>query len=217
MTTDALAHRLPPGVHLCGHTFDPDAVARWMRWLSSEERACYASFGSEKRQREFLLGRAAARTVLADVLDRAPADVPLSMADDGAVDVEGHDWHLSIAHSQPHAVAVCARSAVGVDLERIQPRDPALRRFLFAPDERSRPDALPYDANTALLLCWTLKEAVLKARRSGFRTSPKDLRLDVDPDAQTATVAVDGGAEWDLWFARIDAFWSAVARPAQPE
>lgn len=213
MMTDVLASRLPPSVHLCGRMFDSDAVPRWTDWLSPEERACRAGFGSETRRHEFLAGRAAARTVLAAVLDVAPPEVPLARANDGAVDVVGHDWHVSIAHSGTHAVAVCARHAVGVDLEQIQPRDPALRRFLFAPHLRAVPDALPYDANTALLLCWTLKEAVLKARRSGFRTSPKDLRLDVDARAHTATVQVTGGDAWTVLFERLDDFWCAVALP----
>jgi len=210
----ALAARLPEAVALEGLTYAACHAAEWEAWLSEEERACRKSFGAAKRQREFLAGRAAARRLLARTLQADPSDVPLRMAGDGAVNVGAEPWHVSLAHSGLHAVAACAPHPVGIDLEQIQPRDPALRRFLFASDRRDVPDALPYDANTALLLCWTLKEAVLKARRSGFRTSPKDLRLAIDADAQRARVDVQGGDAWQVAYAQVAACWCAVAWPA---
>jgi 4'-phosphopantetheinyl transferase len=102
-----------------------------------------------------------------------------------------------------------------VDLEHIQPRDPGVADFLFAPADRDWPGRLPYDANASLILCWVLKEATLKARRSGFRTSPKDLQLAVDPEAETARVRVEGGREWRLVYTRLDAYWGAVASPVR--
>ena len=157
----------------------------WRTWLSGEELACLDRFGSEKRRREFIAGRAAARSLLARRLACDPADVPLRIADDGAVDVipasspepQSAPVHLSIAHSGPHAVAVISEQPVGVDLEEIVPRDAGLERFLMAPDQRGVIFEWPYDRDEALVLAWTLKEAVLKARRSGFRLSPKKLHL----------------------------------------
>lgn len=213
--TDALALRLPRGIHLRSLTYAASTARTWRAWLSDEEERRWEGFGAAVRKREFLTGRAAARSLLAERLGCAPAAVPLHVAPDDAVDVAGTDWHLSIAHTgpeeAPRAVAGCARQPLGVDLEHIQPRSPALRRFLFAPDDRALPDALPHDENTALLLCWTLKEAVLKARRSGFRLSPKAIRLTVDPNATTATARVDGGATWRLAYTRWVDAWCAVA------
>jgi 4'-phosphopantetheinyl transferase len=141
--------------------------------------------------------------------------VPLRRAADDAVDVVGVDWRVSIAHSGPHAVAACARHRIGVDLERIQSRDPAIARFLFAPEDRGLVETLPYAADAALVLCWTLKEATLKARRSGFRTSPKALRLSVDTDGRTATVEREGGRRWVVLFQNLEGFWGAVAYPEE--
>jgi 4'-phosphopantetheinyl transferase len=213
MTIDSLARLLPSSVRVRAVAYAEERVGAWRGWLSEEELACLASFGAETRQQEFLVGRAAARRLLAERLDCSPAEVPLRRAADDAIDVEVPDWHVSIAHSGLHAVAACAQHRVGVDLERIQPRDPAIARFLFAPEERGIVEALPYDANASLILCWALKEATLKARRTGFRTSPKDLTLDVQPAAGRATARIENGERWRLVFARLDGFWSAVGLP----
>lgn len=199
----------------------PDA---WRSWLSADERTCVASFGSQKRRREFIAGRAAARSLLAALLSCDPAEVSLRVADDGAVDVPETPVHLSIAHSGPHAVAVISGSRVGVDVEEIVPRDPGLERFLMAPDQRGVINDWPYAREEALVLAWTLKEAVLKARRSGFRLSPKKLHLTLAPDPKPeqggeATVSVRHGDTWRVVYAPVLSspdrrFWCAVAIPA---
>ncbi|MEF8939339.1 MAG: 4'-phosphopantetheinyl transferase superfamily protein, partial [Salinivenus sp.] len=192
MQIDALSARLPPTVHLRSVTYDEVEARRWRTWISEEERTCIESFGARSRRREFLAGRAAARQLLASRLSTSPEAVPLRRHADGGVDVDADAWHVSIAHSGPHALAACAPHPVGVDLEQIQPRDPGIADFLFRPEDRGLVERLPYAFDAALILCWTLKEAVLKARRSGFRTSPKALRLAVDPEAETAAVEIDG-------------------------
>lgn len=214
MTTDPLGRRLPSNVFLRGATYDALEADRWCRWLSAAERHRANGFGAESRRREFLAGRAAARGLLSTRLQVSPSEVPLRRASDEAVDVVGRDWHLSIAHSGPRAIAGCARHRIGVDLEHVEPRDPAIARFLFAPEDRGLVEALPYEADAALVLCWTLKEATLKARRTGFRTSPKELHLTVEPADQQARVEVEGGGRWTLVYARLDDYWGAVAVPA---
>lgn len=215
MTTDALSNRLPSGIRLRGVTYDERKAFRWRRWLSEAERACMEGFGAERRRREFLAGRAAARQLLADCLATHPSAVPLRRADDDAVNVEQEDWHVSIAHSDETAIAACARHRIGVDLERIQPRDPGIADFLFRPEDRGLVDRLPYEDDASLILCWTLKEAVLKARRSGFRTSPKALHLSVQPDEETATAQLPPGERWQLFYARLGEYWAVVALPAE--
>ena len=213
MIVDALAQSLPSGVQVQGATYTPTHREQWRAWLSEEEQALLSSFGAETRQHEFLAGRAAARQLLGACLDVPPADVPLRRAEDDAVDVVGGDWQVSIAHSGGHALAAAARHAIGADLEHIQSRDPAIVDFLFPPEERGCVDALPYAFDAALVLCWTLKEAVLKARRSGFRRSPKDLHLAVEPEAGIATVRVRQGRTWRVYYMRLDDYWRAVAVP----
>lgn len=214
MTVKLLSQRTPAPIHLQGDSYDAAAASTWRAWLSEAERSRLASFGAVSRRHEFLLGRALARRLLGSCLDVAPGRVPLHRAEDDGVDVGREGWFVSIAHSGESALVGAARHPLGIDLELIQPRDPAVADFLFAPEDRDLPDALPYDPDASLILCWAMKEAVLKARRSGFRRSPKDLRLSVDPDAGTARVRVEEGRTWTVGFARLDGFWGTVAVPA---
>ncbi len=186
-----------------------------LQTLSGEERTQIEGFGSERRRREFALGRLVARELLSAQLAVEHAAVPLCVAADGAPEVDGSGLHLSISHvatdTQTLAVAAVAPRRIGVDLERIQPRRPDLYRFLLAPEDYGLLDALPYTHDEAQVLIWTLKEAVLKALRMGFRLSPKKLRLTVDSEAQRAHVALGDGETWALRYDERDGCFLAVA------
>jgi 4'-phosphopantetheinyl transferase len=208
--------RLPPDVRLHRLRYDAAHVAAWRALLSEEECARLDGYGVEKRQREFLLGRAAARQLLADVLACAPPDVPLAVAESGAVDVRGDRARglcLSLSHTEGEAAAAVARRPVGVDLERPQPRSKRLHQFLLAEEERPLLKTLPVSESDAFTLCWALKEAVLKALRCGLRRSPKIVRIaEVDVEGGTAQlVAADEKARFEAAFAREGALWLVIA------
>lgn len=183
--------------------------------LPQGERDRIEGFGSEKRRREFALGRATARALLADHLAVAALDVPLRVATDGAPELDGGSLHLSIAHAatpeRTFAVAAVAPRPVGVDLELIRPRRPDLYRFVLHPDEYGLLETLPHDHDAAQVLVWTLKEAALKAMRTGFRTSPKKLRLSIESTERTAAVQVEEGGKWALRYEERNGCFIAVA------
>jgi len=195
---------------------DPAAVPEWQRLLSDEEGQRMATFRSMKRRHEFVQGRAVLRYLLAEQLDCAPEAVQVQVADDGGLDLIDHPLHISLAHADDTAVAVASPRRVGVDLERIQPRHPHLRRFLLHPDEYPLLDELDLDTDRALMLCWTLKEATLKALRTGFRISPKTLRLSINMDTRIAKIHhVDGAVDWYAHFAEQEGYYVAVAVPEE--
>lgn len=205
---------LPPEIALrfasCSAS-EPPRVER----LPVLEREIAAAFGSEKRRREFALGRMTARALLAERLGLDESAVPLRIAADGAPEVDA-PLHVSIAHASTAersiAVAAAAPHAVGADIELIRPRRPDLYRFLLHPDDFGLLDALPHEHDAAQVLLWTLKEAVLKARRSGFRTSPKAIRLAIESGSDTAEARL-GDERWALRYARRDGCFVAVAFP----
>jgi len=210
MNTTPLARRLPADVSLHAAVYDSADAFIWQEWLSDEERARLDEFGAASRRHEFIAGRAAARRLLANLLDIDPSQVSLRQSDGGAVIVEESEWSVSIAHSNHRALAAAAPYRIGVDLEHIEPRNPDVARFLLRPDERERLHELPYEWNRSLLLCWTLKEAVLKARRTGFRSSPKALHLEIRPEDQTAVIDDADGTAWRLHFAELSGYWASV-------
>ena len=203
--------KLPDDIAIRWETYDPARAEAFEALLSAEEQARMATYTLAKRRREFTLGRAVARTLLAERLGHPPADIALAVTEGGCVDVVEADLHLSIAHSGEHAVAAVAERIVGIDLERIQPRHPELPRFILHPDEYAYYEALPLDAIRSSILYWTLKEATLKALRTGLRLSPKKLQLDIDLATQSAQVFLEDGRHLSAQFAEREGCYVAVA------
>ena len=202
---------LPSDIALCRLRFAADEAARMEALLSPAERMQMLSYKHAGRRQEFVLGRAAARQLLAERLGTDAARVPLRVAGDGAVEVVGAEYYVSIAHSGEDAVAAVGTRRLGVDLERIAPRHPELHRFLLHPDEYGIFEKLPLDRTRACILYWTLKEAALKALRTGFRLSPKKLRLDLDLENRAARTHVEGGPVLHSRFEEDGQFFTAVA------
>ena len=191
--------------------------------LTAPERARLAGLGHPARRRQFVLGRTAARTLAGRRLGVAPGDVDLGVGADGAPEIPG--LGVSIAHTgrggATAALAAVAPGAVGVDLERIAPRRPDLWRRILGPDEHALLDALGGPSDSVQTLLWTLKEAVLKAQRTGFRAGGRSVRLALGaagapPDRGLATAASDAG-DWRVAFGRERDLWLAVAWPQAPD
>lgn len=182
--------------------------------LSARERAYLETVTHEGRKTEYTAGRIVARQLAAEVLQLPPHKVPIDVADDGSLVLTGHNYGLSLAHAHNGVCAVVARSSsVGIDLERIKPRHPELYRFILHPDEYQLLDSLDLSRDQILILCWALKEATLKGMKTGFRCSPKKLKISVDLPAQQALVLAEGGSAWQLGFEEIDGCYLAVAYP----
>ena len=186
-----------------------------MSYLSAEERARMESFGSEKRRREFLLGRATLRSLLGHHLEAPPQEIPLYQADDGAPEVAGRELQVSLTHSHGWAAAILARQPVGIDMEYIKPRRENLYRHILHDTEMEMFEALPGGHYERQILCWTLKEATVKAVRPDKRLSPKDLRIDCCIEPTARVHVVDPDSTWTVSFDRVDGFFMAVAYPAE--
>ncbi|MES3630476.1 MAG: 4'-phosphopantetheinyl transferase superfamily protein [Longimonas sp.] len=183
--------------------------------LRPDERARLRSFGDADRRRSFVAGRTALKRLVAQHRGVPPGDAHIHVAPDDSLLLDG-PFYGSLAHSGDWAMAVLSLTPIGVDLERIQPRDPDVARFLFAPTDRDTLYTLPGSFDEQLILAWTLKEAVLKARRSGFRCSPKSIQLAVDARTGTARAVVTRSEphdHWHLTFGRRQDYWWAWAVP----
>lgn len=180
--------------------------------LSADEHARMDAFGSAERRHAFALGRTAARTLIAEALGRDAASVPILVAQDGAPTVEGAS--VSIAHTGRGASAVGAAAlapvAVGIDVERIAPRRADLWRRILAPEEHGLVERLGGPTDDAQTLLWSLKEAVLKGQRTGFRAAAQSVRLTLGGDGRArAESATSGG--WEIAYVRRGDAWLAVA------
>jgi 4'-phosphopantetheinyl transferase EntD len=160
--------------------------------LTAGERAVYAALPVERRRRDWLAGRVAAKRVLrATCRRRGDTEPPYTaieiqndtegsprFAIDGSPDL-GERLDLSIAHSHGAAVAAVAdrfaSGTVGVDVEVTTPLSIDLVRRVLRAAEIDRLCGRSTTGPTPLEM-WTAKEAAMKAARHLCR-SLRDVEL----------------------------------------
>lgn len=178
----------------------PESLAGW---LSAGELRAFAGLKTPKRKRDWLSARVAAKRLVGRRLNALgrpaePADIVIAnhetrepfVADDEGDPAES--LPISLSHAGDYGA--CALSApgtrVGMDLERIEPRDPAWRE-LMADDSELEPDVL--GSSEALTRLWTAKEAVLKLLGVGLSVDLRGVMPRADGGVQLA------GASLDRW------------------
>jgi len=155
----------------------PSSLRRGTRhpeWLSDAENAAMAAMGSATRRAQFAAGRwllhHCARKALGEgvryrlrLIDERPF-----LSVDGAREPIA----ASLSHSADQVLCAIAPSGlVGVDVERIRPRNEwdQLAAFVLHPAERSRAEASTEAARwRGFYRVWTLKEALAKALGVGL-------------------------------------------------
>lgn len=170
-----------------------------LSWLSPREQETLERLHVPKRRQDWLLGRWAAKRLVAALL--APADRPppplrsieVLAAPDGAPEVfvgtVSAPWSISISHSAGRALcAVVPRGeAVGCDVEHVEPRDERMVEDFFAPEEVATVRAREGAARDLLVaLVWSAKESALKLLREGLRLDTRSAHVDLGGD--TASV-----------------------------
>src|SRR5690625_1699632 len=117
----------------------------------------------------------------------------------------------SRSHSGILGAAVLARRAVGLDVERTRTPHPRLRDRILSERERDEAARLPIPPDETSLLYWTLKEAVLKGRRTGLRQSTRSVELSIDYHERRAIANLDNGATWEAVFSASDGYLMSIA------
>jgi len=187
---------LAPDVLWTWQRYDPTDWTRLLAWLSDSEKNAVATYRSEKRRIEFVLGRAAARRLIAERLGASPSEVTLRVASDGAVEIGGAALYLSISHAAGWATAVVSPRPVGIDMEQLAMRSPGVYRYFLARSEYPLLEGIDLDHDSVQILLWTLKEAVLKGMRTGLRSSPKSVKIVSMDAAGRATLQSPDGKRW---------------------
>lgn len=106
---------------------------------------------------------------------------------------EPTDVHFNLSHSQAVAlIAISDKAEIGVDLELLRPMPDAdtLACAHFTDAERLALAALPPERrDRAFLVCWTRKEACLKATGLGLSIDTRSFEVGLDP-LQTREVLI---------------------------
>jgi phosphopantetheinyl transferase (holo-ACP synthase) len=195
----------PPVVRIVWSKSDP---AELEGRLSPAERAVWSGWPAEKRRRDWLLGRAAAKQAARTAWREQPtpwSEVEVTSSAHGAPRLIGPPGRPPLAVSLTHGHGQAAAWASppgpegglpGVDLERVRPRRLGTLRFYLHPPERSwvlelpgnavdppPPDAAPSPRDLAAIVLWALKEAAFKALQPPRGTGLLDVEVATRPRA----------------------------------
>jgi len=159
-------------------------------WLHPNEAARLAAMRFPKRRDDWRLGRWTAKHALAAYQSAAPAlhQIEIRAAASGAPEVFLNDqaapFVISISHRDNRAICAIAPAgtALGCDLEIVEPRTQTFAADYFTPEEQALVEQAAPTARPAMLaLIWSAKESALKALREGLRLDTRSVIVTLPP------------------------------------
>jgi 4'-phosphopantetheinyl transferase len=196
---------------------DPTVRERLSDLLSLREQERVARFSFVRDRDHFVVCRAILRQILGGYLGKAPQDVLIETPPYGkpslapATDIPTLRFNLS--HSYGFALYVfSSQHEVGIDVEKFRPEvDFEGIESYFSPTERRELDALPQELRPeGFFLCWTRKEAYVKAKGDGLHTPLASFDVSLTPD-QPVVLNSSDQERWTLYSLRPDpAYFGAL-------
>ncbi|MGJ7519871.1 4'-phosphopantetheinyl transferase family protein [Variovorax sp. LT1P1] len=169
--------------------------------LSADEMARARRFVFEHDRHRYIAAHAALR----QLLDRhpgatdAPPHIVAGRFGKPALTPASGRLHFNLSHSQDTGlIALSTRHELGVDIERVRPMPDALAlaAAYFSPAERAALAACPEaQRDRAFFVCWTRKEACLKAVGIGLHLALDGFEVGIEPVPQTVVMATPDGIE----------------------
>lgn len=195
-------------VHVWRAYLDVDSAAqeRLSVLLSSAEQERAARFAFARDRNRFAVARAILRRLLGGYLREPPQDVVLENLAYGKPIVAATSripsLRFNLSHSHQFALfAFCLEHEVGIDIEKIRPQVAfeGIENRYFSPDERAELEILPHDLRPeGFFLCWTRKEAYVKARGEGLKVPLESFSVSLTP-GKPAVLRSSDEQRWSLY------------------
>ncbi len=212
--------RLPPAtlilgsdeVHVWRATLDQtkSQIENFRHTLAADEQARAERFYFRRDRAHFIVARGVLRALLGFYLNKAPECLSFRYSSHGkpalAWESGGDTFRFNLSHSHGVALyAVTRGREVGIDLEYIRSDlevEQIAERF-FSRREIATLRALPIDLRTdAFFLCWTRKEAYIKARGEGLSLPLDQFDVSLIPGEPAALLSTHRGSHealrWSL-------------------
>jgi 4'-phosphopantetheinyl transferase len=206
---------VPPGfpaldteqVHLwrSGLDFDAISISRFHEDLSEDEADRSARFKFDRDRNHFIAARGILRELLGMYLELPPRAVRFEYGTRKKPRLHSEfqttDLRFNVSHSGGIAVfAFALGREIGVDVELVRPsfanREVAER--YFSPSEVAEWRALSTENQTeGFFLCWTRKEAYVKARGEGLYIPLNEFDVSLTP-GEPVTLRSSDGDRWKL-------------------
>ena len=198
----------PNKVHIWRACLDVDSAVRerLSAVLSTAEQERAARFAFAKDRNRFAVARAILRQLLGRYLDEPPQDVVLETLPHGKPILAGTaripPLRFNLSHSHQFALFVfCLEYEIGIDIEKIRPQVAleGIESHYFSPKERAELEALPQDLRPeGFFLCWTRKEAYVKARGEGLNVPLESFSVSLTP-GKPALLQSSDEERWSLY------------------
>jgi 4'-phosphopantetheinyl transferase len=195
-----------------------DVVSSLEGVLDPQERQRAAQFLSHDARRTFIVGRAALRTLLGSYLKTSASGIEFKFGHKGKPSLEGLSLTFNVSHSGDLVVLAFTHGCeIGIDVERIraiQDMQNIADRF-FSSDEAAELKSVPADErDRAFFLCWTRKEAYIKAIGEGLSFPLNDFCVTVQAGDPVRFIHLGGDAavakEWMLHDLRLAPNYAAA-------
>ena len=199
LTTDAIH------VWRAALAVDPATLQRLENLLADDERARAERFIFQQDRDRFIAARGILRELLGTYLQCEPRNIEFSYGPRGkpAISSDGARYPLrfNLSHSQGLAlIGVSREREIGIDVERIRPEfagEEIAKRY-FSAREVLELGRLPGELRTeAFFLCWTRKEAYIKAEGDGLHIPLDTFDVSLTPGLPAELHSADQ-SRWSL-------------------
>jgi 4'-phosphopantetheinyl transferase len=194
-------------VHVWLIDLDRQAEIGGPHWdaLDPEEQLLATRLVRSGLSRRYVAAHGSLRSILASYLDLRPCEVRIRRIAGGKPVLDschGAGLAFNLSHAGTLAIAAITSGAdVGADVERLRPirHMQSIAEHFFSHDEQDRLAAVPPQwSRFSFFLCWTRKEAFIKATGEGMARSPGSFSVSIDPVDEPRLVAVNGESA-DNW------------------
>ncbi len=175
----------------------PDAVVEHFQLLLAPDETDRAGrFRFDHLRRSFILARGALRILLGRYLNTAPGGIEFGYGSKGKPALAARNaLQFNASHSGDLALfAFTTDCEIGVDVERIRPMpdiEDVAKRF-FCAEETAELMSLPAGQREhGFFLCWTRKEAYIKATGEGLSTPLDAFRVTLRPSEPAGMVHLE--------------------------
>jgi 4'-phosphopantetheinyl transferase len=188
--------------------------------LSVKESEILGNLRFAQRRRKWLIGRLAAKTLIARELGVDPRAVTIANDPSGApyAEIEGEGRlvrPLSISHRAGWGMAGLGDpgvAALGVDMETVEPRSDGFLADFFSPDEIAIVGRSGGERDLVIARTWSAKEAALKALGVGLRADTRAISVGVAGEGRAEWLPIDVATAGDLAFGGpAKAYWQMGA------
>lgn len=168
---------------------DPNSIGRgqirsYVAALSRSDLAKYRKIRSVERRQHFVVGRSLILHALSQYANVPASSWLFTSNEHGRPAVDQpracRNIHFSLSHTSGLiAIAVSLSPEIGIDVENVdRPVEISdIAEMVFTGSERHRLSRRSKEEREAFFELWTLKEAYIKARGTGFSLSPQKFEL----------------------------------------